>query len=341
MSSPLEIAVPDPDERAAIELVRVAIELAGGQYREQQTLSGWNILFRDVVRNTAGSTGVSDYIVARQFALNRQWITGLGNEYAVTSEGRRVYELMRTGKYKGKKNFEYDFDSLKAGLKQHPIVSILILFFTVSAFGITFYNSCLDAIEKSEKRLAAPPKAPAIQEAEKREAVRFDSAHVAGVSSNVVQKPDINLELRNVQTPYLVLLNSSDSLAREVKWMFALWNIDDGGSIQPLPIQIQTFDWIRAGDSSGPQEVFSPAIIEKLKVGNRIVGSMSELCPDCARGRTYLISIRWRERGWYVEVPASKNGDLLVPDQPINRASLEKFFDKLERIPEAQRLKIL
>lgn len=52
------------------------------------------------MRNTAGSTGISDYIVARQFSLDRKWMTGLGDEYAVTSEGRRVYNLVRTGKYK-------------------------------------------------------------------------------------------------------------------------------------------------------------------------------------------------------------------------------------------------
>lgn len=79
--------------------------------------------------------------------------------------------------------------------------------------------------------------------------------------------------------------------------------MDLPGHDDPLPIPIQTFDWIRAHGAGGPEGLFeSPQVASLLKSGNRLFGSAFVDCPECSIGRTYIIYIVFGESGWFAEV---------------------------------------
>ena len=104
--------------------------------------------------------------------------------------------------------------------------------------------------------------------------------------------------------PMVVLTNISNKVAQNIKWSVWLWNLDDqkmkatieptepSEFPQPLQIPTQTFDFIRPHSFGGPMILFvSPAVSSKIKVGDRLMGSASVVCPDCARGHTYIVYI--------------------------------------------------
>src|SRR5437867_4452348 len=83
----------------------------------------------------------------------------------------------------------------------------------------------------------------------------------------------------------LVIVNSSGSLARDIKWIVVLWNMDLPDRDDPLPIPVSTFDWIKPHQEGGPQNLFSGAnVAPLLKPGDRLFGSASVNCPNCVRG---------------------------------------------------------
>jgi hypothetical protein len=92
-------------------------------------------------------------------------------------------------------------------------------------------------------------------------------------------KPDVALRFVERVTPTLVIVNTSDSLAREIKWTVVLWNMDRPDEINPLPIPVQTFDWLRPHTSSAMLDLFGgPAVAQPRKQGDRLFGSASVIC---------------------------------------------------------------
>ncbi len=155
-------------------------------------------------------------------------------------------------------------------------------------------------------------------------------------------RPKVTLRFVHPKGPALELINQSDVLAREIKWMVALWNLDTlSKRTDPLPIPVQTFDWVRPNQKSGPQALFTaPAVKRLLTPGNRLVGSASVICPDCVRGWTYMVYIKWRDGGWYSEVKDQVSGDLLIPKKGTAEAVLAFFEYDINNIPEKNRIPI-
>ncbi|HTV79352.1 MAG TPA: hypothetical protein VMF03_13920 [Steroidobacteraceae bacterium] len=130
-------------------------------------------------------------------------------------------------------------------------------------------------------------------------------------------KPDLALKFVEPSWPALVIENQSDAIARDIKWQVWFLDIDgprDGkGILQPLPIPIASFDWLRPHDRSGLQALFTPLVMSRVKPGDRIYGSAMVLCPECKRSRSYLVYIKFGESGWFVEDKKMKDGEARFP----------------------------
>ena len=162
------------------------------------------------------------------------------------------------------------------------------------------------------------------------------------IGQRSIKPSDVAIRLVHPKSPALLLVNQSAVVAREIKWTVALWNMDLSDRNDPLPIPIKTFDWIRPNEVGGPQQIFNNLIVNSfLKSGDRLMGTISVNCPECTRGRTYVVFIVWNEGGWFSEVEIDKPGSVLVPESVLNDG-LAKFLKALEAaVPTQQRLPIL
>ena len=150
--------------------------------------------------------------------------------------------------------------------------------------------------------------------------------------------PDVALRFVYPKSPALILDNQSAVIARDIKWTVLLWNMDLPDRNDPLPIPVSTFDWLRPHDQGGPQNLFgSPHVAPLLKPGNRLFGSAAVICPECARGRTYIVYIVWNDSGWFSEVEHVKSG---TPFEPLNSNFLKEgriaHFNALKLMAPAQ-----
>jgi hypothetical protein len=148
--------------------------------------------------------------------------------------------------------------------------------------------------------------------------------------------PDVALRFVYPKSPALVGVNRSGVIARDIHWVVVLWNMDLPDRNDPLPIPTSRFDWLRPNDESGPMDLFNgPLVAPLLKPGNRLFGSATVTCPDCARGRTYIVYIVWCENGWVSEVDNEKSGKLIVPPNFL-KASRTEYFKTLEAAVSAE-----
>jgi hypothetical protein len=157
----------------------------------------------------------------------------------------------------------------------------------------------------------------------------------------VVRMPEVSLRFVYPKSPALVIVNSSDSVARDIKWTVVLWNMDLPDRNDPLPIPTSTFDWIKPHDEGSPQDLFdAPLVAPLLKPGNRLFGCASVDCPGCSRGRTYVVYIVWDQDGWFSEISVDKPGRLIIP-RNFFRESREAYFKSLEAaVPASARIPI-
>ena len=153
--------------------------------------------------------------------------------------------------------------------------------------------------------------------------------------------PDVTLSFVYPDAPALMIENQSESLARDIKWFVALWNMDLPDRNDPLPIPVSIFDWLRPHSKGGPLDLFkSPLVAPLLNKGNRLFGSASVLCPECARGRTFIVYIVWGEGGWFSEIEHEKSGSVIMPSNFL-KDTREAYFRQLEAsIPQSQRIPI-
>jgi hypothetical protein len=154
-------------------------------------------------------------------------------------------------------------------------------------------------------------------------------------------QPDVALRFVYPKNPALQLVNISDKTARDIKFTVAVWNIDLPDRRDPLPIPVATFDFLRAGQVSGPEGVFtSPLVAPLVKTGDRLFGSAAVTCPECSRGRTFAVSIVWGEGGWFAEIPNEKSGGIIVP-RHFTQEELAVYFDQYPKtIPNESRVPI-
>jgi pimeloyl-ACP methyl ester carboxylesterase len=159
--------------------------------------------------------------------------------------------------------------------------------------------------------------------------------------SRTREGPDVTLRLVYPGEPALLLINQSGAIARDIKWTVTLWNLDLPERTNPLPIPVSTFDWIRPRQTGGPQNLFgAPAVKSLLSSGNRLIGSASVVCPDCTRGRTFVIYIVWGQGGWFTEVVDRKDGEILIPNRFTKTLISQYAKELLSLIPESARIPI-
>jgi hypothetical protein len=154
-------------------------------------------------------------------------------------------------------------------------------------------------------------------------------------------RPDVSLRFVYPEAPALVLENNSDVIAKDIKWIVALFNMDLPDRNDPLPIPISTFDWIAPHSRGGPQDMFGTAFVAPLlKPGNRLFGSASVTCPTCSRGHTYFVYIEWGKGGWFSEVEAEKSGSVLTPPNFLKESRMVYFDRGLSAVPTSARVPI-
>lgn len=142
--------------------------------------------------------------------------------------------------------------------------------------------------------------------------------------------PDVAIRFVYPKSPALILVNQSSVIARDIKWSVALWNLNLPDRNDPLPIPVSTFDWIKPHDEGGPQNLFDGSLVAPLlKPGNQLFGSASVTCPECARGRTYVVYIVWGEGGWFSEIESETSGKILIPPNFL-QPSRSEYFKALE-----------
>jgi hypothetical protein len=155
--------------------------------------------------------------------------------------------------------------------------------------------------------------------------------------------PVIEVGLRFVypKEPALMIANSSSEVAKNIKWAVVLWNMDLPDRNDPLPIPTSAFDWLKAHDEGGPQDLFNnPNVAPLLKPGNRLFGSASVDCQECTRGKTYIVYIVFGSGGWFSEVKIERTGKLIIP-KTFSKDSREEYFKSLEAtIPVKLRIPI-
>lgn len=163
--------------------------------------------------------------------------------------------------------------------------------------------------------------------------------------------PDVTLKFVYPDYPALVLINNSEKTAQSIKWTVVLWNLDDPRSFshnpnsppnthEPLPIPIQVFDFIRPHSAGGAQTLVGASqFAQFVKPGNRFVGSAGVSCPECERGRTYLVSFVIGQGGWFSEVADEKSGGVIIPPKLTKEMVLE-YAKSIERTPLENRIPI-
>lgn len=174
------------------------------------------------------------------------------------------------------------------------------------------------------------------------------AAVVATVATPVVAAtvPDVTMRFIRPSAPALVLVNDSPVVAKQIKWVVLLYNLDDlknysnpaFDSVEPLPIPIAIFDFLRPGTKSGPLSLFGlPTVRPHVKAGDRLIGTAGVSCPDCKQDRAFVVSIKYGESGWFGELP---HGDTLVPTKSL-KPFMQQFYEVLSAtIPEKDRITI-
>lgn len=154
------------------------------------------------------------------------------------------------------------------------------------------------------------------------------------------QDPTPTLRLVYPSFPALIFQNRSKKVVKNIKWACGIWNVCLPNHVDPLPIRIQIFDFIRAGQDGGPQNLLNPEALSLVKPGDQLVGSIAFTCPDCDSERVYVISIVWGKGGWYSELPQQKQGGLITP-KLVTADGLKAFANDLERmVPSEKRVPI-
>jgi hypothetical protein len=154
------------------------------------------------------------------------------------------------------------------------------------------------------------------------------------------EEPEVTLSLVNKTDPLIQLHNISKTTASNIKTLVLAFNLDSYAQTkQPLPIPANVFDFLIAGTSSLPEELFErPNIPALAKKGDKIFGSASVQCPLCKRAHTYVFSIVYGTGGWYGEVPKMTNGNIVAPKDMDHVIEAASEFEKL--VPTKDRIEI-
>ena len=131
--------------------------------------------------------------------------------------------------------------------------------------------------------------------------------------------PDVTFNLVNAKFPSIQAFNISAKVARDIRYTGALFNIDAPNHYQPLPIRVAGIDFIKPHQYESPHDLFSP-VLGMIEPGNRIFGTISINCPECARGRTFYVYIVWGHGGWISLIDEEKRGAVRLPHADMDMA---------------------
>jgi len=152
------------------------------------------------------------------------------------------------------------------------------------------------------------------------------------------KQPEISLRFVDPKSPAVLLVNDSNVIARDIKWGVILW---DRNSKDPIALPIPhppLWPWIKPGFRGGPQDIFN-VVQSRIKTGDMIFGTAYVDCPDCAKGKTYLVSIDYGHGGWFVEVIDPKSGSPAWPNS-FDLQGEEAYYEFINNIPTKKRIPI-
>ena len=163
--------------------------------------------------------------------------------------------------------------------------------------------------------------------------------------------PDVTLRFVNAKAPALLLINKSGKLAKQIKWTVKVWDLDDPTTYfntapapdahDPLPIKVDTFNFLSPHSTSGPQNLFGSDLVAPfVKPGHQLFGSASVVCPDCARGHTFFVYIEWGKDGWYYEVASETSGNVFIPKHLTASEVKAYFVSARSMMPRGSRIPI-
>ncbi len=124
--------------------------------------------------------------------------------------------------------------------------------------------------------------------------------------------PNVIMRLVYPTRPALMLQNISGVTASQIKYSFALVNIDGPQIGQPAQIRIATADFIPGHEQVGPQNIFDPPQIVKTPNNwQKLFGWIQVLCPTCIKTHIYYVYIHFGFDGWYSEVSKERHEEIV------------------------------
>jgi hypothetical protein len=222
---------------------------------------------------------------------------------------------------------------------------IVVLLATIVFSGLTFLQQ--SASRKSHNtemsQLATKKDIPtAVEVAHELAKMQKPTTALTGLKSTErAATPDVVIRFVNRQDPLLVVENRSGVVAKEIKWVVALWNTSLADRDDPLPIPVSSFDWLKGHAESGAQSLFDSQLVKPLvKAGDHLLGSAVVMCAACPAGHTYVVSIVMGSGGWYTKDKESTDGNLLVPSN-FHKDVREAFLAGLQSmVPGPKRVLI-
>lgn len=212
----------------------------------------------------------------------------------------------------------------------------------VAAFGLTGL-AAVESFRWVDQKVPTPPPPPLpVIPTPSAAPTPQPTAHDSKPAPPKPEPRELKLRFLYTKEPTLLIDNPTDSIVRDIKWMVILWNRDLPDRLDPLPIPVSFFDWLRPHTTGGPQNLFgSPAVASLLKPGDHLMGSAAVICPECTRGRTYIVSITFGQGGWYSEVEGNNSGNAVIPAR-FDKETRDGYFRLLETMaPNDKRIAII
>ena len=150
-------------------------------------------------------------------------------------------------------------------------------------------------------------------------------------------KPDIALKFVGTKRFAVLIENNSDTLLREPKYWFSLYNLTKTTPTQIQTVPIVTFsgDWLRGRGWMGPNSALGQPQAEATITPNDVLfGVVGASCPDCSRDRFYWLYFVVDQGGWYAPLVGNqvKEGEKIQFDPndldkiPLNtRVTIENY----------------
>lgn len=161
--------------------------------------------------------------------------------------------------------------------------------------------------------------------------------------TSYLQKPDIEMKFGNHEDVTFSIINTSEVLAKDPQYAFALWDLDDraqgvGQDPGNLSIPSNSTYYIRPNSIRGPVAISTLSkASNKVPKGHYVFGWASIQCSECVSVKEYWILIKKGESAWYSEIrPQKKLSTLSALSSVID--SGKNYMEAISKlIPESER----